>query len=328
MKFLLKSICILLAVLMVLAGAFWTYNRIVYQRSFMAGVVDAVLIVTHRSDKFTDVAVCEQFMAEKAVENQQPFAMPENKFGISVREETHGALQAFIYNEQESPTQTVFYFHGGAYVNQPNNQQLTMAARTPAETGCELVLMVYPKAPVYNCEEAYSLCSEFIEQYVAGKACGKLVFMGDSAGGGLALGMAEYLKARGTVTPAELVLISPWAELTMENPALETAMETDVMLGVAGLRRMAEYWAGELPLTDYRVSPLYGDLSGLCPVTMFASETEGLYPDILRLQEALLAQGVDCTLTVRRNLAHCWPICPIPEADGARTLIGSVITRE
>lgn len=328
MKKLIRVICIVLVVVIIIAGSFWAYNRIVYQRSFMAGLVDVVLVVTHRSDKFNDVEVCEEFMAEKAVENQAPFEMSDNKFGISVREETFGALQAYIYNDQDAPAQTVFYFHGGAFVNQPNNQQLTMAARTPSETGCELVLMVYPKAPVYTCDEAYELCSAYIEQYVAENDCGKIVFMGDSAGGGLALGMAEYLKLCGTVAPEELILISPWAELTMENPELENAMKTDVMLGVDGLRRIAEYWAGELALTDYRVSPLYGDMSGLCPVTMFASETEGLYPDIIRLQDEMLEQGVECTLTVRKNMAHCWPICPIPEADEARIIIWDTITRK
>lgn len=50
-------------------------------------------------------------------------------------------------------------------------------------------------------------------------------------------------------------------------------------------------------------------------------------PDILQLRDAPVAQNVGCTLTVRRNMAHCRPICPIPEADEALTMIRNTITR-
>jgi len=68
-------------------------------------------------------------------------------------------------------------------------------------------------------------------------------------------------------------------------------------------------------------------VSGLCPVTMFASATEGLLPDILLLKNELISQGVECTLTTNRNLAHCWPITPIPEAKSALAVIWDVICR-
>ena len=112
----------------------------------------------------------------------------------------------------------VFYFHGGAFVNQPNNQQLTMAARTAKETGSEVVLMVYPKIPVYDCAYAYDVCIRYYLDYIQKNDCGRIVFMGDSAGGGLALGLAEALRDGKERMPEALVLISPWADLTMSNP--------------------------------------------------------------------------------------------------------------
>ena len=66
-----------------------------------------------------------------------------------------------------------------------------MAARTAKETGAEVVLMVYPKAPVYTCSESYDACVKYYLEYIEKNSCGKIVFMGDSAGGGMALGMAE-----------------------------------------------------------------------------------------------------------------------------------------
>lgn len=328
LKTLKKILAVILSVVVAFAGIFWFYCRVLQKRSFMAGVVDVVLLATHRSDKFTYVDVCEEFLAEKAETNLLPVELPEAKFGVSVREEKDGTLQAFIYNDQEEPKQTVFYFHGGAYVNQPNNQQLTMAARTAKETGAEVVLMVYPKAPVCTCAESYAACESYYLEYIEKNPCGKIVFMGDSAGGGMALGMAERLKEESRSGPAELILISPWVDASMENRDMEAYLDKDPMLGIPGCRRIAEVWAGELDVHDPLVSPLYGDPAGLCPVTLFTGTWEILYPDTLRLFDQLEAAGVDCALTVGENMIHCYPIIPAPEAKGAQAVIWNAIVRE
>ena len=328
MKTVLRILAAILAGVILAAGCFWFYCRVINHRSFMAGFVDLVLVVQHRSDKFTTVEAAEEYVAEKAEINRNPVDMPKEKFGISIREETVGALQVFIYNDQDHPAQTVFYFHGGAYVNQPNGQQTTMAARTAKETGAEVVLVVYPKEPVYCCEEAYEMCTACYLAYLQDNDCGKIVFMGDSAGGGLALGLAEVLRDAGDPTPEGLILISPWVDLTMANKDMPACAELDPMLGIDGLRRMGEIWAADLDMTDPRVSPLYGDLSGLCPVTLTTGTWEVLYPDSLLLAEKLKEAGVECELIVGERMIHCYPICPIPEAKEAQAVIWKAITAE
>ena len=317
---------ILLTLLLVFAG-FWFYCRVINKRSFMAGVTDLVLRISHRSDKFLYLDDCEEYIADKAETNKEPVVIEKARFGISLREERQGALQAFIYNDQEHPAQTVFYYHGGAYVNQPNPQQLSMAARTAKETGCEVVLIVYPKLPVYDCQTAYELCVSFYRSYIEANDCGKIVFMGDSAGGGLALGLAEVLRDQGDRCPEELILISPWADVTMSNPDMPAYLEHDPMLGIDGLRRMGEVWAGGLDMKDPRVSPLYGDLTGLGRVTLTMGTWEVLYPDIRLLAGQFEKAGVDCNAIVGDRMIHCYPICPVPEARDALKEIWVAIVR-
>ena len=319
-------VAVVLALLLVLGG-FWFYSRVINHRSFMAGVVDLVLTISRRADKFNDLDKCEAYIAEKAETNKEPVVIEKAKFGISLREERHESLQAFIYNDQEHPAQTVFYYHGGAYINQPNPQQLTMAARTAKETGAEVVLVVYPKEPVYDCKTAYEQCISYYRNYLAENDCGKIVFMGDSAGGGLALGLAEALRDQGIRGPEELILISPWADVTMSNPEAAAYLEHDPMLGIDGLRRMGEVWANGLDLTDPRVSPLYGDLSGLPHVTLTVGTWEVLYPDIMLLKEKLDQAGTACDLIVGERMIHCYPIVPVPEAKAAQDAIWSAILK-
>ena len=151
--------------------------------------------------------------------------------------------------------------------------------------------------------------------------------MGDSAGGGLALGLAEVLRDQGETGPDELILISPWVDVTMSNPDMEDYVSLDPMLGIAGLRRMGQVWANGLEMTDPRVSPLYGDLSGLGRVTLTTGTWEVLYPDSLLLAEKLAAAGTDCNLIVGERMIHCYPICPIPEAKAAQAVIWEAILR-
>ena len=322
-----RILLILLAVLVLAAGCFWFYCRVVNRRSFMAGFVDLFLTVQHRSDKFTYLDACEAVIAEKAETNKEPVVIEKAKFGIGVRADATGPLQTFVYNDQEHPAQTVFYFHGGAFINQPNGQQTTMAARTAKETGCEVVLMVYPKEPVYDCATAYAQCLDYYRSYIRENDCGKLVFMGDSAGGGLALGLAEALRDAGDVGPEELILISPWVDLTMSNKDMALYADLDPMLGIDGLRRMGEVWANGLPLTDPRVSPICGDLSGLGRVTLTTGTWEILYPDTLLLARKLEDAEVTYNLIVGDRMIHCYPICPIPEAKAAQSVIWNAITR-
>ena len=327
MKTIRKVLAVCLAILLLAAGGFWFYCRVINHRSFMAGFTDLFLTVQRRSDKFTYLDSCEAYIAEKAEANKEPVVIGKARFGISLREERLEALQAFVYNDQEHPAQTVFYFHGGAYINQPNAQQTTMAARTAKETGCEVVLMVYPKEPVYDCETAYDLCISYYRRYLENNDCGKIVFMGDSAGGGLALGLAEALRDQGETCPEELILISPWVDVSMSNSEMNDYVELDPMLGIDGLRRMGEVWAKGLEMTDPRVSPICGDLSGLGRVTLITGTWEVLYPDSLLLAEKLGQAGTDCDLVVGERMIHCYPICPIPEAKAAREVIWAAILR-
>lgn len=327
MKIFLKILAIILAVILLVAACFWFYCRVINHRSFMAGFTDLFLRVQHRSDKFNNVDEAIQYVAEKKEQNSNYITIDGAKFGVSLREERNEALQAFIYNDQEHPAQTVFYYHGGAYVNQPNAQQTTMAARTAKETGCEVVLIVYPKMPAYDCEESYRICLDYYLNYIEDNDCGKIVFMGDSAGGGLALGLAEVLRDAGKTAPEELILISPWADLTMSNPEMIQFLDVDPMLGIDGCRAMAEIWADNLPLNDYKVSPFYGDVSNLGRVTMTTGTWEVLYPDCLLLAEKFKEAGTDCNLIIGDRMIHCYPICPIPEAKAAQSIIWEAITR-
>jgi salicylate hydroxylase len=75
----------------------------------------------------------------------------------------------------------------------------------------------------------------------------------------------------------------------------------------------ASYFQGHEP-TDPLVSPLFGNLTGLPPLFVTATQGEVLLSDATNLAERAEKAGVDVTLRVVQDSVHVYPIFPfLPE---------------
>ena len=72
------------------------------------------------------------------------------------------------------------------------------------------------------------------------------------------------------------------------------------------MRKWAEMYAGGHDFSDPMISPLFGDLSGLPPILVQASESEVLYNDSTRFVAKAEKQGVDITFQKWHGLIHWW----------------------
>ncbi len=113
--------------------------------------------------------------------------------------------------------------------------------------------------------------------------------------------------------------------LSMSNPEIEDYESADPMLSAYGLIEMGKCWAGDLELTDYRISPIYGDISVLQNVYLFVGTREIFYPDVTLFYSMLQEQGVSAELYIGEGMNHDYPLYPIPEADDAIEQICSII---
>jgi acetyl esterase/lipase len=93
--------------------------------------------------------------------------------------------------------------------------------------------------------------------------------MGDSAGGGFALALAQALLEKELPQPGNIILISPWLDITMTNPEIPAFEEKDPMLAVYGLAEIGKVYAGNTDPGHYMLSPINGPVVGLAPITLF-----------------------------------------------------------
>ncbi|AHK30833.1 esterase [Rhodococcus opacus PD630] len=157
---------------------------------------------------------------------------------------------------------TVIDFHGGAYVREIVSFHWLFARTITVAASVRLLLPIYPLAPHRTAARTVADAADIVESAISTQGAGNVAVVGDSAGGGIALAAAQELKRRGAPQPSRLILLSPWLDVTMSDPAQATIEKRDILLARGGLKEAGRLYAGDLEVTDWRVSPLFGDLTG------------------------------------------------------------------
>ena len=140
---------------------------------------------------------------------------------------------------------------------------------------------------------------------------------GDSAGGGLALALAQQVARRPGPQPTRLLLVSPWVDLTGTTPGTEQVAAYDPWLKLSKLRLYGEWWAGEDDPARPEVSPLHGDYAGLPRTLVLCGTRDLLVPQVREAVRRAAAAGVHVTYREEQGLLHVYPLLPIPEARPA-----------
>ena len=238
-----------------------------------------------------------------------------------VRENLPAGFPAYtIAPRGTTPTRTVLFLHGGGFVGSIDPFHVRYAARLARALGARVVLPDYPLTPEHTWRDSHEPLVELAQRY-AGDG---LVLLGDSAGGNLALSVAQTVRDRGGQQPTHLVLISPWVDLSESTPETATVSESDPWLMITKMRAYARWWAGsEDDLTRPEVSPALGDLTGLPRALMFFGTRDTLWPGGKLLVRRAAEVGWDLTYVEEPGLIHVYPVLPlIPEA---RTAFGQTL---
>ncbi|KRE34805.1 hypothetical protein ASG82_00945 [Mycobacterium sp. Soil538] len=242
--------------------------------------------------------------------------------GLEVEQSDFEGMTVWTLQPSEPSMAYVVALHGGAYAAEASIFHYLMYAALARETGATVVVPDYPLVSEGGtAAQVVPVTADLIAALIAQHGAENVSVLGDSAGGGLAAAAVRTLIDRDSETPARMVLLAPWLDVTMSDP-LSAAIK-DPLLTVRSLRKFGTAWAGDLDPTDPIVSPLFGSLDGLPPTTVFSGSQDMLAADALRLRDRVIADGlIDVTFVLRKGLIHDWPIFPfLPEAHSIRPQI-------
>ncbi len=202
----------------------------------------------------------------------------------------------------------IIYLHGGAYMGNLITEHWRLIEKVISKTSATMVVPDYPLTPESGCEETYDFIEGLYTRLIAEYPSKRIVLMGDSAGGGLALGFTQLLRDENKKQPDQIIIFSPWLDVTMSNPLLKKLDKQDKILSIAGLKSAGQKYAANLDLKDFRVSPVHGNLSGLCRISLFTGTGDILYADAQKFKQLMKEQNLHFNYFEYPDLFHDWVI--------------------
>jgi acetyl esterase/lipase len=144
----------------------------------------------------------------------------------------------------------------------------------------------------------------------------RLIVVGDSAGGGLALSLIQALREQQLPMPSCVVAFSPWADLAATGASLDENSDRCAMFAGVTIRNAARFYLGDGDPFNPLLSPVYADFSGFPPMLVHASTDEVLRDDAVRVVERAKAAGVDVSFRLWQHVPHVWQFfaAVLPEA--------------
>ncbi len=232
--------------------------------------------------------------------SQVPETISE-KYDIKIEE--YSKRKVFTISPKQSKTnQYILYFHGGAYMGEITENHWNFLNKIIEETNATIILPDYPLAPKNNYKDVFEMVEPLYEDIL--KSTQNLIVMGDSAGGGIALALAEKLGEEGKQQPNQLILLSPWLDVTMSNPEIEKIQEKDKKLNKETLKVAGITYAGLDGMGSYLVNPINGPVENLKNVTIFTGTNDILNPDV----HLLKSRAENIEIKEYEGASHIWMI--------------------
>ena len=234
----------------------------------------------------------------------------------------------WITPKKSKSDKVLLFIHGGGYATGSIRTHRALASQIAIHAGIKALSIDYKLAPEHKFPTQIEQCVSAYEFLLdQGYQPENIAIGGESAGGGLTGGTLNYLKDYGIPLPACAILMSPWLDLTASGRSIITNKHKDPMVPHKGIPLWARNYAGHDNLTDPYASPLFGDLTGLCPLYVQVGECEILLSDSTRYAEKAEKVGVDVTLEIWPDMFHAWQgfWMVMPEGKAAIAKLGAFL---
>lgn len=248
--------------------------------------------------------------------------------GISVKEQRINKVDCeVITNLTAKKDQVIIYFHGGGFCLgiYPSNREFV--AGIAKKTGCNVFLPDYRLAPENPfpaaLQDAVNIYKGMLEQ---GYKASNIIVMGDSSGCALALSALLELRNEYVAMPRAIGCITPVFDLTGKGTTFQSRAKKDPFQNQNPLGMAGNYLSKNDPFS-YKISPLYGELSGLPPILIHAADYDVFLGDSLRMKDMYETAGGKVTLKVYPKMWHIFHMQEqvVPEAKQALEEMCSVL---
>lgn len=216
--------------------------------------------------------------------------------------EVDGITMEWVQKEGIRPDRAILQLHGGAYIRSLKDNGTTYrraAVQYAMISGAGVLTVDYRVAPEHPypaaLEDAVLAYRWLLEQ---GYSPEHIIIAGDSAGGGLALATALYLRDNDMPMPAALITMSAWTNLDYW--------------------RWTPAYVGNGRADNPYISPVYGEYHDFPPMLMQVGGAEKLLEDTMKVSQKAIETGIPVRQTTYPGMFHVFQML-FPELPDANT---------
>ncbi len=213
------------------------------------------------------------------------------------------------------------FLHGGGYCIGSAAAYRPFTVGLAGKSGVPVLSVEYRLAPENPFPAAlHDVTAVYREMIDSGTDPRNILFLGDSAGGGLCVAAAMYFREHQIPLPGAIALLSPWMDLTMTTDSCIRNAALDPINSVEFDRLCAKAYAGETHLEHYLISPVYGDYENLPPLFIHGATEDVYSDDSVKTAERARAAGVDVTYKLWNGMFHDFMIFYRNTPEGKRSI--------
>ena len=220
----------------------------------------------------------------------------------------HGVPAEWTSTPFASASEVILYLHGGGYAWGSLKSHRHLVSELGRAAAMRTLALDYRRAPECPFPQALEdAVSGYRFLLDTGFQPGQIAVAGDSAGAGLAVALLVRLKELGMQQPACALLLSPWVDMTASADSYRCNAQRDPVLTREVMQYLAGQYLGSRPRDTPLASPVFADLDGIAPLTIFVGSTEALLDDAIALTRAAGLADVSVRLEFWPKMFHIWP---------------------
>ena len=237
--------------------------------------------------------------------------------------------EEFTPSDLRDTEHVILYCHGGGYIGGRLDYAANLSVKISMATGLKVYSFAYRLAP----EHPYPAAADDADKmwnYITSNVtdASHIILAGDSAGGNMALCLTQRLIAEGKPAPRQLILFSPWTDMTGTSESYETYQDIDPILSREFVMNSAKAYLGDKDPADVTFSPLFGSFENFPPVFIMAGRNEILLDDSVKLKEKIDQAGGTAELDIEEKGWHVYPLMPGPMTRRAMDRLAAHVSLE
>lgn len=295
-------------------------KKVYKKQSLWSKILNFSFLFTNDKKKSSSVLQAQKFI------NKSSKIKLDEKYLKDFTKEDIDDSNVYSYNGTmaNNTGRILLYVHGGNFVEHANKYQINFAKKIAIKTNSTLILPIYELLPTGNYEKLLKLLTELYYR-ILDTPVEEINFLGDSAGGGAILSFSMLIREKRLKMPNNIIMLSPWLDLSMSNSDIINDAKKDKMNGIDGVKYEGMLWADKFDVYNPIVSPMYGNFDKLGKMSIIFGGREILTSECIRFTKLLESQNIDYNSIMYEYEGHDFAAYPTKEGAMAINEIIDII---